>query len=90
MFMRRQPGRERPVLPRSVTTARTGCQGGLPEFVPVNKVDAAISRTPSVRSRRIRYWGSGVALVPLAMPAGARGAPNTSGHDRLAARPLAP
>jgi hypothetical protein len=61
MFMRRQPGRERPVLPRSVTTARTGCQGGLPEFVPVNKVDAAISRTPSVRSRRIRYWGSGVA-----------------------------
>ena len=30
-----------PDLPRSVTTARTGCHGGLSEFVPVDEVDAA-------------------------------------------------
>lgn len=63
MFMRRQPGRERPVLPRSVTTARTGCHGVLSEFVPVDEVDAAtvLSHKPSRRSRRIGYWRSGVA-----------------------------
>jgi hypothetical protein len=31
----------RPLVPRSVTTARTGCHGGLSEFVPVDEVDAA-------------------------------------------------
>jgi hypothetical protein len=32
---------ERAVMPRSVTTARTGCHGGLSELVPVDEVDAA-------------------------------------------------
>ncbi|WP_132188961.1 MULTISPECIES: hypothetical protein [Kribbella] len=34
--------------------------------------------------------GDLVSLPPPAMPADARGTPNTSDHDRLAARPLAP
>ena len=34
--------------------------------------------------------GARVSLAPPAMPADARGTPNTSDHDRLAARPLAP
>jgi hypothetical protein len=52
----------RPLVPRSATTARTGCHGGLSEFVPVDEVDAAtvLSHT-SGRSRRIRYWRPGVA-----------------------------
>ena len=32
---------DHPLVPRPVTTARTGCHGGLSEFVPVDEVDAA-------------------------------------------------
>lgn len=38
-----------PHMPRSVTTARTGCHGGLSEFVPVDEVDAATVRSHTQR-----------------------------------------
>ena len=51
-----------PHMPRSVTTARTGCHGGLSEFVPVDEVDAATVRSHTQREiPRIRYRRSGVA-----------------------------
>lgn len=80
-----------PHTPRSVTTARTGCHGGLSELVPAGEVDAAtvLSHT-SGRSRRIRYRRSGVARAAR-NAADARGTANTSSkYDRLAARPVAP
>src|SRR5580658_7693066 len=68
----RQPRTERPSARAALSDhSRTGCHGGLSESVPADEVDAAtvLSHTPSGRSRRIRYWRSGVARTAGA-PAG--------------------
>ena len=46
---------DHPLVPRSVTTARTGCHGGLSEFVPVDEVGEAASLFGYVSRRCDRH-----------------------------------
>jgi len=80
---------DHPLVPPSVTTARTGCHGGLSESVPVDEVDAATVLSHTRREippdQVLALWCRSRRRQCL----GTRGTPDTSDHDRLAARPLA-